>query len=667
MEDEEELKNQCFGGEFMGETYDHVMKRMQYRRQKRWWNAYLLFYEREDMPFTVVGTDGTPSPNLPGAIERAVQRENLEYSHTKAQFSSEYFKFMQALAQANMPSITDRRPEISELQEQLVMLTVKLLTKFLFSVGFHTKKMIRGSALEWSTILLTLLRCSKNVRFWFVTKALFEHPERFSEYLLECPSQEVRSAFSKLIAFLAHYSLDDGPYNRPFSLPSYEVATAPQMIETQIPSVDLHTLSDYLLDAALSLLKKEVGEHDRHLQQYFQLFLTYANQGISEQTQLLRMRLPSLFISLSVGEGPISLGYRHNSTDFTKLHSVVSLLIRCCDISERSRTMYQGMEPMENPFCEMPNPVAMHPDLDHAVFGSHKYIKKLIQENAGSEDTVRLVRFCCWENPIFSRMVLTELLFQLSYVYSYELKPYLDFLLHILLIEDSWQNPRILNTIRGFRDEQGADGLVDVIQRGRSHYQKRAYQCIKMMVVLFTSCQVANDFLHKDHILKRQWHDAVVWLAEELERRPYGHSYGYNNWSPPAQSNETSNGYFLERSNSAKQTLSRAYELCPVEEQPEEPETLMDESPQDRDSPISQPNNQYNSDTVHDSPDSQRRRPKSPVSPTQVRVTQTGPNTRIELRKANKTKSVDNLDQIEDFPSNQNVQESVPLQYMEED
>ena len=72
------------------------------------------------------------------------------------------------------------------------MLTVKLLTKFLFSVGFHTKKMLRGSALEWSTILLTLLRCSKNVRFWFASNALFEHPERFSEYLLECPSQEVR-------------------------------------------------------------------------------------------------------------------------------------------------------------------------------------------------------------------------------------------------------------------------------------------------------------------------------------------------------------------------------------------------------------------------------------------------------------------------------------------
>ena len=65
------------------------------------------------MVSVVVGTDGSPAPNLPGAIERAVQRENLEYSHTKAQFGVEYFRFMRTLAQANMPSITEERPEIS--------------------------------------------------------------------------------------------------------------------------------------------------------------------------------------------------------------------------------------------------------------------------------------------------------------------------------------------------------------------------------------------------------------------------------------------------------------------------------------------------------------------------------------------------------------------------
>ena len=62
--------------------------------------------------------------------------------------------------------------------------------------------------------------------------------------------------------------------------------------------------------------------------------------------------------------------------------------------------------------------------------------------------------------------------------------------------------------------------------------------------------------------LKRKWTWAVEWLGDELERRPYtgNPQYTYNNWSPPVQSNETSNGYFLER-----MTLAKACELCPEE------------------------------------------------------------------------------------------------------
>ncbi|GFU01700.1 probable ubiquitin carboxyl-terminal hydrolase FAF-Y [Nephila pilipes] len=53
-----------------------------------------------------------------------------------------------------------------------------------------------------------------------------------------------------------------------------------------------------------------------------------------------------------------------------------------------------------------------------------------------------------------------------------------------------------------------------------------------------------------------------------LSKRPYptNAQYGYNNWSPPAQSNETSNGQFLERSHSARITLAKAFELCPDED-----------------------------------------------------------------------------------------------------
>lgn len=67
--------------------------------------------------------------------------------------------------------------------------------------------------------LCILLRHSKNVRYWFAHNVLFAYPNRFSEYLLECPSAEVRGAFSKLIVFIAHFSLQDGPCPSPIASP----------------------------------------------------------------------------------------------------------------------------------------------------------------------------------------------------------------------------------------------------------------------------------------------------------------------------------------------------------------------------------------------------------------------------------------------------------------
>lgn len=99
-------------------------------------------------------------------------------------------------------------------------------------------------------------------------------------------------------------------------------------------------------------------------------------------------------------------------------------------------------------------------------------MKKIIEDCSNSEETVKLLRFSCWENPQFSSTVLSELLWQVrvqyvssllshqwdvqnplklilkvvrvqvAYSYTYELRPYLDLLLQILLIEDSWQTHR---------------------------------------------------------------------------------------------------------------------------------------------------------------------------------------------------------------------------------
>uniref|UniRef100_A0A672P7L3 ubiquitinyl hydrolase 1 n=1 Tax=Sinocyclocheilus grahami TaxID=75366 RepID=A0A672P7L3_SINGR len=568
MDDDEEMKNQCFGGEYMGEVFDHMMKRMSYRRQKRWWNAYILFYERMD----AAGGDGellkyiseltltprTNQPKMPLAIEASVRKQNVQFMHSRMQYSLEYFQFVKKLLTCNSvylnppPGQDHLLPEA----EEIAMISIQLAARFLFSTGFHTKKVVRGPSRQ-VYVDVECQKHSKNVRSWFAHNVLFAFPTRFSEYLLECPSAEVRGAFAKLMVFIAHFSLQDGPCPAPVTSPG-----------SSTQACDGVTLSDHLLHSVLNLLRREVSEHGRHLQQYFNLFVMYANLGLTEKTQLLKLSVPVTFMLVALDEGP-GPPIKYQYAELGKLYAVVSQLVRCCDVSPRMQSSINGNPPLANPYGD-PSLTAPIMPLQQLVteilFVRTSYVKKIIEDCSTSEETVKLLRFCCWENPQFSSTVLSELLWQVAYSYTYELRPYLDLLLQILLIEDSWQTHRIHNVLKGIPDDR--DGLFDTIQRSKNHYQKRAYQCIKCMVALFTNCSVAHQILQSNGDLKRKWTWAVEWLGDELERRPYtgNPQYSYNNWSPPVQSNETSNGYFLERSHSARMTLAKACELCPEEE-----------------------------------------------------------------------------------------------------
>jgi ubiquitin carboxyl-terminal hydrolase 9/24 len=105
------------------------------------------------------------------------------------------------------------------------------------------------------------------------------------------------------------------------------------------------------------------------------------------------------------------------------------------------------------------------------------------------------------------------------------------------------------------------EGLLDTIQRNRTNYQKRAYQCIKCLVQLFRKSAVAHQILQANPQILRSWSQAVEWLHDELERNRG--QFNYTSWSPPTQSNESTNTYALERSQSARNVLQLAYELCP--------------------------------------------------------------------------------------------------------
>ncbi len=202
-----------------------MLKRMSYRKQKRWWNAYMLFYTRADLAEedstspdsvaaqlaklrltseekdkkatvtkavapvsapapsvapSVADAGGAPSTvelHIPLPIEKSIQKQNVNFLHQRNQFSPEFFQFMRNIISCNGSYITQQQQQAAEGKqggeaeaanppdaEVISMVTVHLASKFLFNTGFRTKKSLRGPAQEWYEILTQYMRGSRQVR-----------------------------------------------------------------------------------------------------------------------------------------------------------------------------------------------------------------------------------------------------------------------------------------------------------------------------------------------------------------------------------------------------------------------------------------------------------------------------------------------------------------------
>ncbi|XP_030369464.1 probable ubiquitin carboxyl-terminal hydrolase FAF isoform X2 [Scaptodrosophila lebanonensis] len=563
MHEDEEMKAQCFGGDYMGEIYDNNLKRMQYRRQKRWWNAYMLFYTRCDqnpVQFdpSVEQLSLTESRNmvlpLPKPIERSVRHQNIRFLHSRSIFSVEFFNFIKKLVSCSIPST--RSEKITPAAEELSLLGVQLASQFLFHTGFRTKKSLRGPVIEWYDTLSHHIRSSSLVRKWFANHALLSPPTRLGEYILMAPSPEVRTVFVKLVVFFCHFAINDEP------LVGYEGTN----------------LCEQVLINVLRLLKSEAADYGKHLPHYFSLFSMYVGLGTREKQQLLKLNVPVQFMQVALDDGPgPSIKYQY--PEFSKLHQVVSHLVRCSDVSDKCQSSNQNARPLPNPFKDaaisQEDLTPLSTECMDILFNRTGYIKKVIEDTNVGDEGLKLLQYCSWENPHFSRAVLTELLWQCGFAYCHDMRHHTDLLLNILLIEDSWQHHRIHNALNGVAEER--EGLLETIQRAKTHYQKRAYQIIKCLTQLFHKSPIALQMLNSNPTITRHWTIAVEWLQDELERqRGIGCQYNSYSWSPPAQSNDNTNGYMLERSQSAKNTWSMAYELCPEEDQEENNESDLE-------------------------------------------------------------------------------------------
>jgi ubiquitin carboxyl-terminal hydrolase 9/24 len=257
---------------------------------------------------------------------------------------------------------------------------------------------------------------------------------------------------------------------------------------------------------------------------------------------LIRCDVPLVFIQFAIDELPTSVSYinlsqstsysvshSHNQfkignnsyqnnsntgvngsisqyVEMSKLYSIVSILIRCFDVGSYcastdmtvntdnpeylSNNPYSHVIELKQQECHNFNLTSLKTNiklpskLSELIYRQTSFIKKIIEDAPNMDDTLKLLKFLCWENMSFTLIVLNELLWMTAYHYSYELKPHLELLYNLLVMSDSWQTKRIILALKGMQNDR--DGLFEIIAKSQNHYQKRAYQIIKMLVQLFT-------------------------------------------------------------------------------------------------------------------------------------------------------------------------------------
>ncbi|KAI8429984.1 hypothetical protein MSG28_000438 [Choristoneura fumiferana] len=148
MHDDEEMKAQCFGGEYTGE-------------------AALL--AAPPSPSLIISARSTISRDIYPFTDLGLHDNKICTRNDS--FTDHGFHVKHIKVEGFIWGVAIKGPE----HEEMSMLTVQLATKFLFQVGFRTKKTLRGPASDWHEILCQHLRCSQAVRAWFATD-LFKHP-----------------------------------------------------------------------------------------------------------------------------------------------------------------------------------------------------------------------------------------------------------------------------------------------------------------------------------------------------------------------------------------------------------------------------------------------------------------------------------------------------------
>lgn len=568
------VEQECFGGMYKAKVFDSTSSYPEERL--RYWNGYLLFYERMEEPSTPAtakrsrilsrrmlpegGKRSLDSNSLmeltelvhkgeqrgifvdrmPASIQQAIHAENITFVKNRDVYNPDYFSFLIKLISRNTEYVDSPQYNVMCVQ------SIQLAVKFLFNTYLRTRQRTQCELDEWAHVMETLMSRCKDACFWFIDYLAGPDGSQYIRpFLLECPIKEVRVLVAKLLEHMIASFLAHG-------------------------GVCTHKAFDVVVDHLLRMLDRDVVDYVRNCIQYFLVLKTYVQMGTKACVHMFGRHGFQRLVAFLLGSTTNGADEMDNTSrrwssmqarEFGHLHNTLAMLILNCDVAAY-RTDDPGEMAPRLPQTVQPRIfLKMASDMHKFVFGADSvhYLKEVVQAvrelvSGGLSTITDMLLYCCFCNANFSLTLIKLLMMQYTNAPSNELKTIFTLLTDVLILEDPLQHTRLKWIIDGYSDDKGNkyEGLISVIRLNHVSDSRRSYQCIKFLVGLSNRSTLAKDnLLHTPS--KWQW--AVNWLKKKMTE------YYWSTSTTANLSNDDSNRKSFQRTQSAQHTLQEATAL----------------------------------------------------------------------------------------------------------
>eukprot|EP01147_Barroeca_monosierra_P001257 gene1257-4466_t len=515
------MASDWFGGHTTSNVYDKQLGRTVSRTRDRWWNAYMLFYERvnvgdldqllqepasfptgdsQNSAESVLGIDRTPSI----ASRLSVMYDNIVWAHEHELFNKEYFRFIRELLEALVksrlsedPATSSQKPIDFEPAESM-----DLGLSFLLDYALMTDDAIRDDITKWPVVIDSL--CELYAVCRELTRERLLNDKIFSKLLILSPNQNTRQVFAELVFLCISSSLlNDGQ-----DIGIHFLVEVVSKLKEFYKTGGIQHVSN--LDASFDLLLRvcELGTNYCQLfvdAEFFTMLLLFLRRidSLSQQIPPATFSMPlSELYTEQVPEDvmPPTLVLFNEQVGGT--NDQLPLFAEACDFLQD-----QGL---------LKYLVEVHHD--------NNYLRKLIKDSS----------FC---NRGFSLLAISVINMEVDIHHHYEMHPFLGLLDDVFSIEDGL---RVFRFHHACKSTQFVH-LFRIMSFCKQQFYKKSYFVAKLLARLLNRYPEVHDYLLSENMFE-SWSWVIRWLEKQLQKAPM---------RPFHNSNQDSKDYMLERTQSA--------------------------------------------------------------------------------------------------------------------